>query len=120
MMAVPCPYGGYRLGGGLRLPPLVFSSGEALGLVKAVLDGQHSAADAGEPVGAALGKIIRALPRDVAKPALGRSQYADQRSEENERQQQGEGPPPAGSPTARRRQPANRRPVPAPGRRRRH
>ena len=39
------PYGGYRLGRGLRLPPLVFSSTEALGLVMAVLDGHHAAAD---------------------------------------------------------------------------
>src|ERR1700750_655323 len=30
------PYGGYRLGRGLRLPPLVFSSTEALCLVVAV------------------------------------------------------------------------------------
>jgi predicted DNA-binding transcriptional regulator YafY len=33
------PYGGYRVGRGLRLPPLVFSAAEALGLVMAVLDG---------------------------------------------------------------------------------
>ena len=29
------PYGGYRLGRGLRLPPLVFSATEALGLFQA-------------------------------------------------------------------------------------
>lgn len=67
--STPGRYGGYRLGGGLRLPPLVFSSGEALELVMAVLDGQHAAADTDEPVGAALGKIIRALPRDIARQA---------------------------------------------------
>ena len=47
---------------GLRLPPLVFSSTEALGLVMAVLDGHHQAGDPADPVGSALGKIIRALP----------------------------------------------------------
>ncbi len=30
------PYGGYRLGRGIRLPPLVFTATEALGLVMAV------------------------------------------------------------------------------------
>jgi predicted DNA-binding transcriptional regulator YafY len=63
------PYGGYRLGRGLRLPPLVFSAAEALGLVMAVLDGSHAAADADDPVGAALGKIIRVLPENVGRPA---------------------------------------------------
>jgi predicted DNA-binding transcriptional regulator YafY len=63
------PYGGYRVGRGLRLPPLVFSAAEALGLVMAVLDGSHAAADADDPVGAALGKIIRALPENVGRPA---------------------------------------------------
>src|SRR5215472_15255139 len=29
------PYGGYRVGRGIRLPPLVFSAAEALGLVMA-------------------------------------------------------------------------------------
>jgi predicted DNA-binding transcriptional regulator YafY len=63
------PYGGYRLGRGIRLPPLVFTAAEALGLVMAVLDGSHAAADADDPVGAALGKIIRALPETVGRPA---------------------------------------------------
>ncbi len=67
--SVPGRYGGYRLGSGLRLPPLRFSSGEALGLVMAVLDGQHAAIGAQEPAGAALEKIIRALPRNVARQA---------------------------------------------------
>ena len=62
-------YGGYRLGSRLELPPLVFSSTEALALVMAVLDGQHAAADAGDPVGAALGTIISALPVDVGRQA---------------------------------------------------
>jgi predicted DNA-binding transcriptional regulator YafY len=63
------PYGGYRLGRGVRLPPLVFSASEALGLVMAVLDGHHAAADPGDPVGAALGRIMRALPESVAAQA---------------------------------------------------
>jgi predicted DNA-binding transcriptional regulator YafY len=63
------PYGGYRVGRGLRLPPLVFSSAEALGLVMAVLDGHHAAGDATDPVGSALGKLVRALPQPVARQA---------------------------------------------------
>ncbi len=63
------PYGGYRVGRGIRLPPLVFSAAEAFGLVMAVLDGSHAAADADNPVGAALGKIIRALPENVGRQA---------------------------------------------------
>jgi predicted DNA-binding transcriptional regulator YafY len=63
------PYGGYRLGRGIWLPPLVFTAAEALGLVMAVLDGSHAAADADDPVGAALGKIIRALPENVSRQA---------------------------------------------------
>lgn len=63
------PYGGYRLGRGLRLPPLMFSAAEALGLVMAVLDGHHDACDPTDPVGGALGKIMRALPGPVAAQA---------------------------------------------------
>jgi predicted DNA-binding transcriptional regulator YafY len=63
------PYGGYRLGRGLRLPPLIFSATEALGLVMAVLDGHHDASDPADPVGSALGKIMRALPEQVAAQA---------------------------------------------------
>ena len=64
------PYGGYTLGRGLRLPPLVFSATEALGLVMAALDSQHAVADAGDPVGSALGKILRVLPTNVARQAV--------------------------------------------------
>jgi predicted DNA-binding transcriptional regulator YafY len=63
------PHGGYRLGRGLRLPPLVFSATEALGLVMAVLDGHHDAGDPASLVGGALGKIVRALPEPVAAQA---------------------------------------------------
>jgi predicted DNA-binding transcriptional regulator YafY len=62
-------YGGYRVGRGLRLPPLMFSATEALGLVMAVLDGHHDASDPTDPVGSALGKIVRALPEPVAAQA---------------------------------------------------
>lgn len=63
------PYGGYRVGRGLRLPPLTFTAAEALGLVMAVLDGHHDTADPAGPVGAALGKLVRALPEQVAAQA---------------------------------------------------
>jgi predicted DNA-binding transcriptional regulator YafY len=63
------PYGGYRVGRGLRLPPLMFSATEALGLVMAVLDGHHDASDPTSLVGSALGKIMRALPEPVAAQA---------------------------------------------------
>ncbi len=63
------PYGGYRVGRGLRLPPLTFTATEALGLVMAVLDGHHQASDPTDPVGSALGKIVRALPEPVAAEA---------------------------------------------------
>ncbi|MGH3446377.1 MAG: helix-turn-helix transcriptional regulator, partial [Nocardioidaceae bacterium] len=70
------PYGGYRVGRGIRLPPLVFSAAEALGLVMAVLDGNHAAADIDDPVGAALGKLIRALPENVGRPAATMRRHA--------------------------------------------
>ena len=63
------PYGGYRVGRGLRLPPLVFSSTEALGLVMAALDAHRDPDDVDDPVGSALGKIVRALPEAVAAQA---------------------------------------------------
>lgn len=63
------PYGGYRVGRGLRLPPMMFSAVEALGLVMAVLDGHHDASDPTDPVGSAIGKLVRALPEPVAAQA---------------------------------------------------
>ena len=60
------PFGGYRVGRGMRLPPLMFSASEALGLVMALLDGHHDVSDAEGPVGSAMGKIVRALPEPVA------------------------------------------------------
>ncbi|USQ80995.1 helix-turn-helix transcriptional regulator [Ornithinimicrobium faecis] len=63
------PAGGYSPGRGLRLPAVLFSQGEALALVMAVLDGHHAAADPADPVGAALGKILRAMPSRIAAQA---------------------------------------------------
>ena len=60
-------YGGYRVGRGLRVPPLMFTATEALALVMAVLEG-HEAADPEDPVGSALGKIVRVLPEPLAGP----------------------------------------------------
>ncbi|GEP37714.1 transcriptional regulator [Nocardioides psychrotolerans] len=63
------PYGGYRLGRGARLPAVMFTQEEALGLVMAVLDGQPAATDAEDLVGRALGKVVRALPDSVGRQA---------------------------------------------------
>lgn len=62
-------YGGYRLGAGTRLPPVVFTEVEALGLVMAVLDGQPEAAGPDGLVGSALDKLVRALPETVGRQA---------------------------------------------------
>ncbi|WP_433216943.1 helix-turn-helix transcriptional regulator [Microtetraspora malaysiensis] len=70
------PYGGYRLGRGTRLPPVAFTEPEALGLVMAVLTGQPAAADVGDLVGAALGKVIRALPENIGRQAAALREYA--------------------------------------------
>jgi predicted DNA-binding transcriptional regulator YafY len=69
VLSVRGVHGGYSVGRGVRLPPLVFSSTEALGLVMAALEGHHDAADTSDPVGSALRKIIRALPEAVAAQA---------------------------------------------------
>jgi predicted DNA-binding transcriptional regulator YafY len=63
------PYGGYRLGRGLRPAPLRFTAGEALALVMAVLDGHHDADDPGDLAGSALGKLLGVLPDAVAAHA---------------------------------------------------
>lgn len=62
-------YGGYRVGRGVRLPPLMFSATEALGLVMAVLDGHHDPDDHTDPVGTALGKLLATLPAPVSAQA---------------------------------------------------
>jgi predicted DNA-binding transcriptional regulator YafY len=70
------PYGGYRLGRGTRLPPVVFTQDEALVLVMAVLDGQPAPVDADDLVGSALGKVIRALPEGVGRQAATLREHA--------------------------------------------
>ncbi|WP_110182220.1 helix-turn-helix transcriptional regulator [Nocardioides solisilvae] len=63
------PYGGYRLGRGTRLPPVSFTQAEALVLVMAVLEGDPAGTGSDGPVGAALGKVVRALPEGVRERA---------------------------------------------------
>ena len=62
-------YGGYRLGRGMRLPPVLFTQDEALALVMAVLEGHPAATGTGELAGSALAKVIRALPENVGRQA---------------------------------------------------
>jgi len=69
-------YGGYQLGRGTRLPPVVFTQEEALTLVMAVLEGHPAAADGSELAGSALAKVIRALPEDVGRQAAALRDYA--------------------------------------------
>jgi predicted DNA-binding transcriptional regulator YafY len=64
------PAGGYRVGRGLRLPPLMFTPAEAMGLAMAVIEGHRGAADPTDLVGAALAKILRILPERVAQPVM--------------------------------------------------
>ena len=62
-------YGGYRIGRSVRLPPVVFSGPEALGLVMAVLDSPGGAPVADSLVGSGVEKLLRALPESVGRPA---------------------------------------------------
>ena len=66
--SVSGPHGGYQVGRGLRLPPLMFTAAEAMGLVMAVLEGHRNAANPTDLVGSALAKIVRVLPERVAGP----------------------------------------------------
>ncbi len=66
--SVSGPYGGYRVGRGARIPPLMFSASEALGLVMAILQGWHGSIDADHPAATALAKILRVLPASTAAP----------------------------------------------------
>lgn len=67
--STPGRYGGYQIGRGVRLPPVAFSGPEALALVMAVVDSRSGAAP-DTMVGAGVGKLLRALPESVARPAL--------------------------------------------------
>lgn len=62
-------YGGYSVGRGARVPPLMFSTEEALGLVMSLLRGWHGSIESDHPAATALGKILRVLPGAAAAPA---------------------------------------------------
>lgn len=62
-------YGGYSVGRGARVAPLMFSTAEALGLVMALLRGWHGSIDTDDPAATALGKILRVLPDAAAASA---------------------------------------------------
>ncbi|MHB1988592.1 MAG: helix-turn-helix transcriptional regulator [Acidimicrobiales bacterium] len=70
------PYGGYRLGRGTRLPPVVFTEAEALGLVMAVLDGRSAASGDDDLIGSGLAKVIRALPESIGRQAAALREHA--------------------------------------------
>lgn len=59
--------GGYSLRPGFRLPPLMFSADEAVGLAMALLTTQVNDCTLPEPVEAALAKIERVLPPELAE-----------------------------------------------------
>jgi predicted DNA-binding transcriptional regulator YafY len=69
-------YGGYWLGRGMRLPPVIFTQEEALALAMAVLEGHPAATGTGELAGSALAKVIRALPESVGRQAAALREYA--------------------------------------------
>ncbi|MFT4296026.1 MAG: WYL domain-containing protein [Micropruina sp.] len=62
-------YGGYRIGRGVRLPPVVFSGPEALAVVMAVLDSPAGAPAPDSLAGSGVAKLLRALPESVGRPA---------------------------------------------------
>jgi predicted DNA-binding transcriptional regulator YafY len=70
------PHGGYRLGRGTRLPPVLFTADEALALAMAVLDGHPAVHEPDDVVGTALGKVIRALPERVGRQASALREHA--------------------------------------------
>ncbi|KRE42883.1 helix-turn-helix transcriptional regulator [Knoellia sp. Soil729] len=73
------PYGGYRLGRGAALAPVVFTEAEALSLVMAVIDSHPSAAAVtsdDDAVGSALDKVVRALPRAAGREAAALREHA--------------------------------------------
>jgi predicted DNA-binding transcriptional regulator YafY len=68
-------YGGYRLGRGVKLPPVAFSEAEGLALVMAVVEaGPLNGAD--NVVGAALEKVVRALPDAIGRQAAALWEHA--------------------------------------------
>lgn len=84
--STPGRHGGYRVGRGYRVPPLMFSTDEALALVMAAVRGRGAVGGDGA-VDAALDKIVRVLPSSLSGPAEAlRGIGAEER--------QGEGPDP--------------------------
>jgi predicted DNA-binding transcriptional regulator YafY len=69
-------HGGYRLGRGTRLPPVLFTAEEALALAMAVLDGHPALHEPDDVVGTALDKVIRALPESVGRQAMALREHA--------------------------------------------
>jgi predicted DNA-binding transcriptional regulator YafY len=61
----------------------VFTEEQALGLVMAVLDGQPGAIDAEDLIGAALSKVIRALPESIGRQAAALRAYASAAPDRN-------------------------------------
>ena len=58
-------YGGYRIGRGVRLAPLMFTAPEALGLVMAVLEGRRT--DPTDPVGQAVDQADPGAPEAAGR-----------------------------------------------------
>jgi predicted DNA-binding transcriptional regulator YafY len=58
-------YGGYRLGKGVRLAPVIFSEAQALSLVMAVLEAGPAGSDEESVLGAGMDKVISVLPEAV-------------------------------------------------------
>lgn len=63
------PYGGYRVGRGVRVPPLLFSPAEAVALTMAVLADPEASGKADEPLARALAKLVQVLPGTVGRRA---------------------------------------------------
>ncbi len=64
----PGRYGGYRLFSGFRLPPLMFSPGEAIGLVLAIIAARPQGVSGDDhPAERAISKIERVLSPDLAR-----------------------------------------------------
>lgn len=80
VMSTRGPHGGYTLGRGAALAPVVFTEAEALSLVMAVIDAHPSAAaspsDDSDAVATALDKVVRALPRAAAREASALREHA--------------------------------------------
>lgn len=62
-------YGGYRLGRGVRLAPVIFTEAQALSLVMAVLEAGPVNGDEGNVLAVAMDKVISVLPETVRAQA---------------------------------------------------